>query len=171
MAIGMTGEELLEYTAWERERWRAWFAANRQALQVSTGPHGDGRLTTVGDIVKHVFSAELRYVQRLTDQPLTDLSAVAGDDPDALFAKGDETRRAFRHLLQSFPEEGWDTRRDLQIAGYQVTTTARKIAVHVLMHEIRHWAQVATLCRLNGFACELHDFLASPVWGGEFRRL
>ena len=42
--------------------------------------------------------------------------------------------------------------------------------MHVLMHEIRHWAQIATLLRLNGVAGEFHDFLFSPVLGGEFKR-
>jgi hypothetical protein len=31
------------------------------------------------------------------------------------------------------------------------------------VHEIRHWAQIATLLRLNGVVHELHDFLACPV--------
>jgi hypothetical protein len=38
------------------------------------------------------------------------------------------------------------------------------------MHEIRHWAQIATLMRLNGHPVEWHDFLMSPVLGGEFQR-
>ena len=42
--------------------------------------------------------------------------------------------------------------------------------VHILMHEIRHWAQIATVLRLNGLTDEFHDFLFSPVMGGEFRR-
>jgi len=36
------------------------------------------------------------------------------------------------------------------------------------MHEIRHWAQIGTLFRLNGLAGEVHDFSFSPVLGGEF---
>jgi len=38
------------------------------------------------------------------------------------------------------------------------------------MHEIRHWAQIATLLRLQGLTDEFHDFLFSPVLGGEYRR-
>jgi hypothetical protein len=41
--------------------------------------------------------------------------------------------------------------------------------MHTLIHEIRHWAQIATLSRLNGFDVEFRDFLFSPVMGGEFR--
>lgn len=49
--------------------------------------------------------------------------------------------------------------------------TPRKLLVHVLMHEIRHWAQVGTLFRLNGMPMEFHDFLFSPVLGGELKKV
>jgi hypothetical protein len=35
---------------------------------------------------------------------------------------------------------------------------------------LRHWAQIATLLRLHGVADAFHNFLFSPVLGGEFRR-
>jgi uncharacterized damage-inducible protein DinB len=47
--------------------------------------------------------------------------------------------------------------------------TAKKIVVHVLIHEIRHWAQIGTLFRLNGLTGEFHDLLFSPVLDGEFK--
>jgi uncharacterized damage-inducible protein DinB len=47
-----------------------------------------------------------------------------------------------------------------------VTATPKKIVMHVLLNEIRHWAQIATLCRVNGLVVGFHDFLGSPVWGG-----
>ena len=55
-----------------------------------------------------------------------------------------------------------------------LTATPRKIVVHILLHETRHWAQIATLLRLNGWALNgfvdgFHDFLFSPVMGGGLR--
>jgi uncharacterized damage-inducible protein DinB len=55
------------------------------------------------------------------------------------------------------------------ILTYTVTATPKKIVMHVLMHEIRHWAQIATICRLNGLVTEWADLLASPVYGGVFQ--
>jgi len=46
---------------------------------------------------------------------------------------------------------------------------ARKLVAHVLIHEIRHWTQIATLCRFAGLRGEFHDFLFSPVLGNEFK--
>jgi uncharacterized damage-inducible protein DinB len=37
------------------------------------------------------------------------------------------------------------------------------------MHEIRHWAQIATLLRINGYPVDMHDFLFSPAMGAETR--
>jgi uncharacterized damage-inducible protein DinB len=169
IGLGLTIEDLIEYTGWERAKWRAWFETHPQALRFSAGPNGDGRFSTVGDLVKHIFSAEQRYVQRLTGEPLTDFARLASDDDRALFAVGDASRSDLTRLVTTLPAADWDSPREYTILTYLVKTTPRKIVIHVLMHEIRHWAQIATLCRLNGHVCEFHDFLASPVWGGEFR--
>jgi len=40
--------------------------------------------------------------------------------------------------------------------------------MNTLRHETRHWAQIATLLRLNGLISELDDFIAGPVTGGGF---
>ncbi|PYV21615.1 MAG: hypothetical protein DMG27_20285 [Acidobacteria bacterium] len=49
------------------------------------------------------------------------------------------------------------------------TATPRKIVIHILLHEIRHWAQIATLLRVSGLTGEFHDFLFSPIMGGGFK--
>lgn len=119
-------EELLQYSAWHREKWRDWFQQQGNApLAISIGANGDGRFQSIGDVIRHVFSAEKRYVDRLLGRPITDTSFLPTGDVEALFAFGGE----------------------------------RRIVVHILLHEIRHWAQIATLLRLNGFAVEWHDFL------------
>lgn len=169
IGLGLSVEDLIEYTGWERGTWRAWFEAHPDALRVSAGPNGDGRFATIGDLVKHIFSAEQRYVQRLRGEPLTDFERLPTDDARTLFAVGDASRTDLVHLIASLPQSDWDSPREYTILTYLVKTTPRKIVIHVLMHEIRHWAQIATLCRTNGLVGEFHDFLASPVWGGEFR--
>jgi uncharacterized damage-inducible protein DinB len=41
-----------------------------------------------------------------------------------------------------------------------LTFTARKLVFHILFHEIRHWAQIATAVRNAGFPPPgFHDFL------------
>jgi uncharacterized damage-inducible protein DinB len=168
-ALGLSFGDLMEYTAWQRGKWHAWFGKHPDALRVTVGANGDGRFGTVGDLVKHIFGAELRYAQRLRGQPLSELTSLPSDDVEALFAQGAEGRRGMAQLVAEWPDADWDTPREFRITTYHVTTTPRKIVGHTLLHEIRHWAQIATLCRLNGLAGEPHDFLMSPVWSGEIR--
>jgi uncharacterized damage-inducible protein DinB len=158
-------DHLLEYTDWQRESWHAWFTRQGAgALRVSIGPHGDGRLNTVGEVVRHIFSAETRYVQRMDDRPLIDAPALpAADDIDALFAFGRDSRAALRTFIARLPADQLDVARELMIVDRMRRLTPRKILVHVVLHEIRHWAQIATLLRLEGMKVDQHDFLLCPV--------
>ena len=86
--LGMSFEDLLAYTDWQRGKWHAFFRANADALTLSIGDHGDGRFTTLGDVVKHIFGAELRYVQRLEGEALSDFATIPSDQVEALFNQG-----------------------------------------------------------------------------------
>ena len=73
MLVHLSLSDLLDYTDWERQKWHAWFLQHgADVLKISAGPHGDGRFGAVGELVRHIFSAEKRYVERLSDRSLTD---------------------------------------------------------------------------------------------------
>lgn len=167
----ITFTELIEYTNWERQKWYAWLREHGdEVLKISAGPHGDGRLNTIGDIVRHIFSAEKRYIDRFSDREITDTSAVPSDNTVALFALGDESRRSLMQFINTFPAAEWDVAREFPLMNKTLRATSRKIMAHVLMHEIRHWAQVATMLRQNGYKFDFHDFLFSPAMGDVFSR-
>ena len=171
-AIHLGADDLLDYTDWERGKWHGWFRKHGPAaLAVSVGPHGDGRFATVGDLVRHVFSAEKRYVERLSDKPLTDTATIPADDVDALFEFGSRSRRALRDFIATFPAEKWDAELDMTIGVHSLQVSPRKVVVHVVIHEIRHWTQIATLLRVQGgLTGEPRDFLLSPVLPSEDAR-
>ena len=158
-------EPLLQYTEWEREKWRALFTKNPQAFLIRTGPNGDGRLNTVGEIVRHILSAELRYPQRLRGEPMTETGNVTADDVEAVFALGRQSRAAFREFLTAFPVGKWDTPQEMPLFKSTLMITPRKVVTHTVLHEIRHWAQIATMLRFEGVTDGFHDFLFSPVMG------
>jgi uncharacterized damage-inducible protein DinB len=171
MVVDLSLNDLLDYTDWERQEWHGWFGQRgASALKVSAGPHGDGRFGVVGELVRHIFSAEKRYVERLSGRPLTDPASIPADSVDALFQFGRESRSGLQEFIATFPAQDWDVPQDFTILNTFVRVTPRKIVIHIVMHEIRHWAQIATLLRLHGLTSEFHDFLASPILGGEFRR-
>lgn len=172
MSIALSLDDLMEYTDWERRKWHDWLRQHGgRALTLSAGPHGDGRFQCVGDLARHIFAAEKRYIEWLSNRPLTDPASIPNDNIEALFQLGRQSRKDLKEFVKTFPDQDWDTPRDLRFPDLNlvVKATPRKIVVHILMHEIRHWAQIATLLRLNGLVGGMHDFLVSPVMGGEFR--
>ena len=171
MLAGLTLNDLLDYTDWERGQWLDWMRKQDQSVfEISAGPSGDGRFQKVGDLIKHIFSAEKRYVERLSDRPLTDAATIPADNFEALFQFGQRSRQELREFIGALPGERGETPMELKIMNNTLVLTPRKIVIHVLMHEIRHWAQIATLLRLNGLKVDFHDFLFSPVLGFEMRR-
>lgn len=170
MALQLGIEDLIEYTDWERGKWREFLQAyGDEVLKIGAGANGDGRFQSVGDIVRHIFSTEARYIDRLLDRELTDPSQVANNRVEALFEFGAQTRKQMNEVIATFPTERWDETKELQLMNSTVRATPRKIVIHLLLHEIRHWPQIATLLRLNGIVAELRDFIFSPILSGEIR--
>jgi uncharacterized damage-inducible protein DinB len=156
---------LLEYSDWERSQWHAWFREQGPvALAVGLGPNGDGRIGTIGELVRHIFSAEQRYVDRIQGTPLTDTVAAPADDIEALFGFGRRTRESLRALLAALPTSQWDVPQEIKIGTRSRSVTPRKMVWQAVTHEIRHWAQVATFLRMSGRNPGPHDLLVSPVF-------
>lgn len=166
MSLTFTSQSFLAYTAWQRQQWHAWFQSHGAApLAVSTGPHGDGRVPTIGALIHHIFSAEYRYVDRLLEREVSDTSGVSTTDVDALFHFGDTSRKQFEAYVATLPDQAWDAPIVFPLFDARFRATPRKVVLHVLTHEIRHWAQVGTLLRLNGHPGDPQDLLLSPVLG------
>jgi uncharacterized damage-inducible protein DinB len=133
-------------------------------LAVDLGAHNGGRIRNIGELVRHIFSAEQRYVERCLQVPLTDPSTISGNDVDALFAFGVKSRRALRELLVSFPDAEWEASRKMSIGTHSRTVTPRKMVLQAITHELRHWAQVAAFLRQAGYKPGFHDLIASPLF-------
>ena len=165
MALAFTLDDLLAYSDWERSQWHEWFRdQGSSALAVDLGPNNTGRMRNVGELVRHIFSAEKRYVERCLQLPLTDPSAVAADDLEAIFAFGRESRRALRDLLASFPDSEWDAGREMSFGTHSRVVTSRKMILQAVTHELRHWAHVAAFVRQAGYKPGFHDLIASPLF-------
>ena len=160
---------LLDYTEWDRAQWEAWFrSVGRDAFLLDLGANADGRIANVGELVRHIFSAEQRYVDRIQELPITDTSVVPADDVDRLFDFGRQTRQRLRRLVDSLPAETWELPREVEIASQKRRITPKTMLVQSVTHEIRHWAQLATLLRLAGHRTGVHDFLLSGVFERRF---
>ena len=156
---------LLDYTEWDRAQWESWFRANeREALAVGLGANTAARITNVGELIRHIFAAEQRFIERIQSLPLSDGSDVQSDDIDALFGFGRRTRRALRQLLHHLSDERLATPLEMQIRGSTWLILPKTMVVQAVTHEIRHWAQVAAFLRIAGYKPGVHDFLVSGVF-------
>jgi uncharacterized damage-inducible protein DinB len=163
MSFVLSVDDLLAYSDWDRRQWQEWFLTQGPAaLAVDLGPNNNGRIRNVGELARHIFSAEKRYVERALQVPLSDTSTVPADDVQALFAFGFESRRALRELLASFPTAEWDAPREMSFGPHTRTVTSRQMILQAITHELRHWAQVASFLRQAGYTPGSHDLIASP---------
>jgi uncharacterized damage-inducible protein DinB len=164
MIQSLSIEELLGYTTGERTKWDQWFEAQPpQALQATV--QREGRFPTVWSLIDHIFLVEKRHTQRLKQEaPLAEQTGVAEADVRALFDYGQAARNELTQFLHSATDA--DLRRliQFQIRDQSFSFTARKLAFHILFHEIRHWAQISTAVRNAGFAPPgFHDLLFSDA--------
>lgn len=147
--LSLTLDELIRYTSAERERWRVWFSHHPAAIDAVVQP--GGRLGTVGKLIDHIFLAERRFLQRLTGTPLSESTGLSGTNAPPLFDYGASVRRELEHFTGELDPDGADDVRTFEIRDRQWTVTPRKLLFHVVLHEIRHWAQIALAVRLAGY--------------------
>ena len=141
-------DELARYTQEEREKWRAWFAANPEALEVEVQP-GE-RFATVGALIDHIFIVERRHLQRLTDAPLDTTTGLSGHHAPPLFDYGASVRRELEQFVSGLYEDAADEPRTFTVQSGDFVLTPRKLLFHCLLHETRHWAQIALALRCAG---------------------
>ncbi|MBB5318800.1 DinB family protein [Tunturibacter empetritectus] len=104
---------------------------------------------TVAQLLQHIVAVELRFAERLADQPATDYANVPYDSIEAIYATHDRTLALLRKLLDS--EMNWDEAIEFSTRAMGPARSARKtILFHLLLHGIRHYAQLSTLVRQHG---------------------
>jgi uncharacterized damage-inducible protein DinB len=148
MSMQLTLEELLGYSEYEREKWRTWFAADRTRHEIPF-QHG-GRFPTVGSIFDHVFLVERRHLARLEGGTPPDATGVAAGDTNALFEYAALVRADFRRYVADLEDQRAADVVTFTVASGTAQMTRRKLAIHIVLHEIRHLAQAALAARLAG---------------------
>ena len=152
----------LEFASNENHRWREWFATHPEAWDI---PFGTGMMATVGGLVLHIFATELRYAQRLLGREVTSPEEFTQKSIDEVFELGDDARALLIEFLTNAAEGELDRVLTFRtITAGMVTANKHKIASNVFLHGIRHWGQIATTLRHNGFTDQwAHDMLLSST--------
>jgi uncharacterized damage-inducible protein DinB len=155
-------ETLLELTSTEHHRWHQWFLEHPAGWSV---PFATGRMTTIGHLVLHIFAVELRYTQRLLDQEVTRWEEFSQTSIEDVFELGENARAQLVQFLTTAPESELDRVLTFEtLTAGTVTASKHKLASNVFLHDIRHWAQIATVLRQHGFSDQWpHDMLLSAI--------
>ena len=165
MSVGISLEELLSWNNETSKYWKAHLDANPSLLKI---PCDIGGAKNVQEFVRHIWGAELRWGQRLAGVPETPREQVPTGPLDALFDLHMQAAEIFTNLLSN-PDEYWETNYTLntpQIRLEERIVSRRKVMAHALFHGQRHWAQLATLVRVAGFASGFRgDLLFSSALG------
>ena len=140
--------ELARYTQEERDKWRSWLAAHPDALEVEVQP--GGRYPTVGALIDHIFLVERRHLQRLRSAPLDTKTGLSGHHAPPLFDYGASVRRELDQFVAELDDYVADEPRTFTVQTGDFLLTPRKLLFHCLLHETRHWAQIALAVRRAG---------------------
>lgn len=147
--LSLSLQELLAFTDEERERWREWLNSHPNALDLRMQP--EGRFATVGALIDHIFLVETRHLARLQRQAVPNESGVA-PAVGPLFQYGETAREQLRTYIAGLSAADAATVREFTVQSGTASLTPRKLLLHIGLHEIRHWAQIALAVRQAGLA-------------------
>ncbi|HXE91934.1 MAG TPA: DinB family protein [Terriglobales bacterium] len=156
-------DKLIEYEEEEAQKWEKWLRTQPpKALEV---PVGTGDTATVRGLIWHICAVEYRHAQRLLGEPPASPEELRRESLDDIFRLGDTARMKMTSFLAGATDAvlnetiTFETR----TAG-TFTSSRRKLLTHILLHGIRHWAQIATALRQAGYKQDWqHDFLMTEV--------
>ena len=151
MSIGVDFARLLGYSDHERAKWQAWIAVDPSRLHIAF--HSGGRFPTIGRLLDHIFLVEQRHLSRLQGTALPDSTRVDEGDWEALFTYAESVRSAFRHYIDTLNDARAEESVTLALGRSgddSYTMASRTLVTHIIVHEIRHLAQIAFAARLAG---------------------
>ena len=149
MSVAVAYESLLKYADAERRKWRDWIAADPGRLDVDVQP--GGRFPTIGALLDHVYLVERRHLARLQGATPPDATGIPTGDWQRLFEYADLVAADLHGYAAGSSDEeasgtisftGWD--------GVKYSMSRRRLMTHIVLHEIRHLAQIALAARLKG---------------------
>lgn len=147
----LTGEELLAWVERTNAGWRALAAEHPEMLEL---PCDIRETRTIAEFLQHIVAVELRYAERLHGLPQTAYEDIPFGSGEQIFSTHG---RAVLLLRQLMADGSFDWEETIEFATRSAGTlraSRRTILVHLLLHSIRHYAQLATLIRQHGMEAD-----------------
>lgn len=148
MAATFSAEKLVAWNDTTAQHWRDFFIANPMQLLL---PCDIRNGKNIADTLQHIFAVELRYAQRLAGLPESTYQEIPKDSIKSLFTAHRLAFDLIRNLLAQ-PDYDWSAELTFDtISLGRLRASRETILLHLTLHGIRHYAQLATLVRQEGF--------------------
>ncbi len=150
--VAITGSEL---QAWVEETSLGWKKLITLHPEILSFPCEIRETKSVAQLLQHIVAVELRYAERLNELPQTLYESIPFDSAESIYATHDRAMELLRPLLEQ-DQQFWSKILEMKTRSAGTLRASRRtVLVHLLMHSIRHYAQLATLVREKG---------VSPNW-------
>lgn len=157
MDAGIQFTELLDYGAEENRRWQEFFERFPQTLDLPLDIAGNVR-----QLVLHIFAVELYFANAISGEEKVDPDQLPNTTLDEVFAISDQAAEMYRKFVAHASPEDWAS--TVELGRINLKATKRKLVAQALTHSMRHWAQISTFLRQQGFKQEwVHDFLLTKA--------
>jgi uncharacterized damage-inducible protein DinB len=144
---GLTGEELYTWVERTSSNWQELLTAHPETLSIPCDIRAEG---TVADLLKHIVGVELLFAEWLSEIPRTALDPTQSSSVEAIYQTHQKAMSLLRDL-SNHDEAWWQETVVFKLrSGKQIHGPRRVFAIHLFMHSIRHYAQLATLIRQHG---------------------
>ncbi len=166
MNDGIRFAELLDYNAEENEHWKKWFTEHTDALEL---PVDIAEAGSVRGLIAHIFFVEQHFANAVNDSPIDfqqlkqHIDSLGHADVNELFNISEEATGKFRAFLERATDKDYAEVVEFG-SRMKLSVTKRKLISQALTHSLRHWAQLATALRQQGFKTDwVHDLLLSKA--------
>ena len=148
MSVGLELRELLAWSDHERAKWREWIAADPRRMDLPFQP--GARFPTIGSLFDHIFLVERRHLCRLQGSTPPESTGIKPQDVPALFEYADLVRADLAKYVADLDDE--EARQIMTVVVQSATQTMsrRWLVTHIVLHEVRHLAQIAYAVRTSG---------------------
>lgn len=148
MSVDVPFQLLLDYSEQERRKWKDWIAADPHRLDLAVQP--GARFETVGALLDHIFLAERRTLARLEGGTPPDATGVPSGDWARLFEYGDLVHADLRRYASDADEGVCRQTVTFAAKDFTLRPSRRVLLTHIVLHEVRHLAQLALAARNAG---------------------
>jgi uncharacterized damage-inducible protein DinB len=143
----MTAHDALRWCDTTARHWRKLLTEHPELLKLGCDV---ARTATVGELLQHIVAVQLRYAERILGSPETEYRNIVFGTADEIFATHDRSIKLLHQALDS--DLDWEAPLAFTTRTYGAAKASLKtIFFHSIFHGIRHYAQLSTLARQNGY--------------------